>query len=106
MYCISIAYPKKDGGTFDFDYYAKKHMPMVSGLLGANVDRFEVRKGVASPDGSAVSFVCMANIWINLFYEFQVTLAKHGKEIMGDIPNFTNIQPILQVDQVVVGNFW
>jgi len=79
---------------------------MVSGLLGANVDRFEVRKGVASPDGSTASFVCMANIWIKLFYEFQVTLAKHGKEIMGDIPNFTNIQPILQVDQVVVGNFW
>ena len=101
MYCISIAYPKKDGGTFDFDYYAKKHIPMVTGLLGANADRAEVRKGVASPDGSAASFVCLANIWIKSVDEFQATLAKHGKEIMGDIPNFTNIQPILQVDEVV-----
>ncbi len=104
MYCISIAYPKKEGGTFDFDYYAKKHIPMVSHLLGANADRFEVRKGVASPDGSAASFVCTANIWIKFFHEFQVTLAKHAKEIMGDIPNFTNIQPILQVDEVVLGS--
>jgi len=104
MYCISIAYPKKDGGTFDFDYYAKKHIPMVTGLLGANADRAEVRKGVASPDGSTASFVCLANIWIKSVDEFQATLAKHGKEIMGDIPNFTNIQPILQVDEVVVGS--
>ena len=101
MYCISIAYPKKVGGTFDFDYYAKKHIPMVALFLGANAVRGEVRKGVASPDGSAASFVCMANIWIKSVDEFQATLAKHGKEIMGDIPNFTNIQPILQVDEVV-----
>jgi uncharacterized protein (TIGR02118 family) len=101
MYCISIAYPKNDGGTFDFDYYAKKHIPMVAHFLGANAVRGEVRKGVASPDGSAASFVCLANIWINSVEEFQATLAKHGKEIMGDIPNFTNIQPIIQVDEVV-----
>jgi uncharacterized protein (TIGR02118 family) len=106
MYCISIAYPKKDGGTFDFDYYARKHIPMVTGLLGANADRAEVRKGVASPDGSAASFVCLANIWIKSVAEFQATLGKHGKEIMGDLPNFTNIQPILQVDEVIVGADW
>ena len=101
MYCISIAYPKKDGGTFDLDYYAKKHIPMVTGFLGVNTVKTEVRKGIASPDGSAASFVCMANIWIKSVDEFQATLAKHGNEIMGDISNFTNIQPILQVDEVV-----
>lgn len=26
---------------------------------------------------------------------------QHGAEIMGDIPNFTNIQPTIQVDEVV-----
>jgi uncharacterized protein (TIGR02118 family) len=102
MYCVSIAYPTKGGGTFDFDYYAQKHIPMVTRLLGANVDRAEVRKGVASPDGSAASFVCMANIWIKSVDEFQAALAKYGNEIMGDIPHFTNIQPILQVDEVVM----
>lgn len=104
MYCISIAYPKKDDGTFDFDYYMKKHIPMVGGYLGTNVDRAEVRKGVASPDGSAASFVCMANIWIKSVEELQATLSEHGGEIMGDIHNFTNIQPIIQVDEVVVGD--
>lgn len=102
MFCVSVAYPKKDGGTFDFDYYTQRHVPMVAGLVGANVVKAEVRKGVASPDGSAPSFVCLANFWIKSAQDFQATLATHGKEIMGDIPNFTNIRPILQIDEVVV----
>ena len=101
MYCISVLYPKKDGGAFDFDYYAKKHIPMVTRFLGTNSVRAEIRKGLASPDGSAAPFVCLGSIWIKSIKEFQSTLAQHGKEIMGDIPNYTNIQPILQVDEVV-----
>jgi uncharacterized protein (TIGR02118 family) len=101
MYCITVVYPKKDGGKFDFDYYAKKHIPMVSRFLGANHIKSEIRKGIASPDGSPASFVCVASIWIKSIEEFQTTLAQHGPKIMGDIPNYTNIQPILQVDEVV-----
>ncbi len=101
MFCISVAYPVKDGARFDFDYYATRHIPMVARLLGANAVRSEVRKGVASADGSPAAFVCLANIWIRSVDEFQATLDKHGAEIMGDIPNYTDIQPILQVDEVV-----
>jgi uncharacterized protein (TIGR02118 family) len=74
---------------------------MVTRFLGANTVRAEIRKGVASPDGSPASFVCLGSIWINSVEGFQSTLAQHGKEIMGDIPNYTNIQPILQLDEVV-----
>lgn len=101
MFCVSVAYPGKDGGTFDFEYYTRKHVPLVARLMGANAVKAEVRKGLASPDGSAPTFVCLANFWIKSIPEFQATLATHGKEIMGDIPNFTNIQPILQVDEVL-----
>lgn len=101
MFCVSVAYPRRDGGTFNFDYYTKQHVPMVARYAGANAVKVEVRKGVASPDGSAPSFVCLANIWITSADEFQAMLANHGEEIMGDIPNFTNIQPFLQIDEVV-----
>lgn len=101
MHCVTILYPAKEGGTFDFDYYTEKHVPLVAGHIGANAVKAEVRKGVASVDGSAPPFVCLANIWINSVEEFNATLAKHGEEVLGDIPNFTNIQPILQVDEVV-----
>ncbi len=101
MYCISVAYPRKDGARFDFDYYKSRHIPMVMGFLSANAVKAEIRRGLASPDGSPASFVCLANIWIKSIEEFQTTLGKHGPQIMGDIPNYTNIQPILQVDEVV-----
>ncbi len=101
MFCVSVLYPKKDGGTFDFDYYTTRHVPMVSKYVGANAVRAEVRKGVASLDGSAPSFICLANFWIQSAEEFQATLGNHGDEILGDIPNFTNIQPILQIDEVI-----
>jgi uncharacterized protein (TIGR02118 family) len=101
MHCVSVAYPQKAGGTFDFEYYVRTHVPLVARLVGANAVKAEVRRGVASPDGSAPHFVCLANFWIKSPQEFQATLARHGSEIMGDIPNFTNLQPILQVDEVL-----
>jgi uncharacterized protein (TIGR02118 family) len=101
MYCATVAYPRKDGGKFDFDYYAKKHIPMVTRFAGANCIKSEIRKGIASPDGSPAPFVCVASIWIKSIEEFQAALAKHGGEIMGDVLNYTNIQPILQVDEVL-----
>jgi hypothetical protein len=31
---------------------------------------------------------------------FQAAFAPHSKEIMGDIPNYTNLQPIIQVSEI------
>ncbi len=99
MFCVTVIYSQKDGGTFNFDYYTKKHVPLVCRLV--DVVKVEVRKGAASLDGSAPSFVCICSHWINSPQEFQAAMAKHGAEIMGDIPNFTNMQPILQLDEVL-----
>ncbi len=64
MHCLFVAYPNNEGGTFDFTYYLEKHIPMVSEMLGDNFVKAEVRKGLASGDGSAAPFLCVANIWI------------------------------------------
>jgi uncharacterized protein (TIGR02118 family) len=101
MFCVTVAYPRKDDGRFDFDYYTGKHIPMVMSRLGATGVRAEVRRGVGSPDGSAPSFVCTASVWITSVEGLNATLAQHGQEIMGDIPNYTNLQPIIQVDEVL-----
>ena len=34
---ISVMYPFSEGKTFNIDYYETNHMPMVAGLLGANL---------------------------------------------------------------------
>ncbi|BCG26901.1 hypothetical protein TUM18999_50920 [Pseudomonas tohonis] len=103
MYCLFVAYPNNEGGTFDFDYYLKTHIPMVSEMLGDNLVRVEVRKGLASGDGSAAPFLCLANIWIKSIDSLQATLRKNGQAINEDIPRYTNIAPLLQVDEVLSG---
>jgi len=29
-------------------------------------------------------------------------MAQHGAQIMGDIPNYTNIEPLIQIDEVLI----
>jgi len=98
MKCASVIYPNKEGAKFDFDYYMRKHIPMVAGLLDTKID---VQKGISSPMGASVAFVCSARIWIDSVEQFQAMMQQHGATILADIPNYTDIQPIIQIDEVL-----
>ena len=99
MKCVTVLYPNKEGARFDFDYYMKTHIPMVSGFFGKGID---VQKGVSSPMGSSAAFVCSARIWINSVEHFQTVMEQHGGKILADISNYTNIEPIIQIDEVLL----
>ena len=34
---------------------------------------------------------------------FQASFGPHTQEILGDIPNYTDLTPVLQISEVVVG---
>lgn len=102
MHCITVTYPHTDGADFDFSYYMSSHVPMLSGLLGENLIRTEVRRGVQSLDGKPPAFLCVAGIWVKSVAEFQAMLSVHGQQIIGDVPNYTTIQPVLQIDELVI----
>jgi len=95
---VTVLYPNKATTKFDFDYYMRKHIPWVSGLVGQKID---VHKGISSPTGSPPAFICVAYIPINSTQEFQAVLVQHGAEIMADIQNYTNVEPIIQFDEVL-----
>jgi len=95
---VTVLYPNKDGAQFNFDYYTKKHIPWVAGLVGKSI---EVRRGISSATGSPPPFVCLATILVNSIAEFQTVFAKHGVEILADIPNYTNIEPFVQFDEIL-----
>ncbi len=98
MKYVAVTYPNKDGATFDLDYYLGKHVPMVADLLA---NRIEVCQGIGTPDGGPVAFLCVARIWINSIEEFASAMVQHGVRIMGDIPNYTNVAPIIQIEEVL-----
>jgi len=101
MSYVTVLYPATSDSHFDFAYYLSKHMPMVGQHLGDNLVGAQVRKGLNGADGSLPSFACVSSIEVKSLEAFKATLAQHGAEILGDIPNFTNVEPVLQFDEVV-----
>ena len=97
MLYVTVIYPNKDGATFDFEYYMKKHIPMATAMFGAAI---EVRKGIGSLAG-APAFLCMGTIPIRSIEEFQAVMAQRGGELLADIPNYTNVEPVVQFDEVL-----
>jgi uncharacterized protein (TIGR02118 family) len=103
MIRITVLYPNESGKKFDIDYYANKHMKLVTDRLKSfGVTRAEVDKGVAGgAPGSGAPYVCIGHVYANSLADFQKGMGVHGADIMGDIPNYTNIQPIMQISEIV-----
>ena len=101
MATLSVSYPRFSGATFDEDYYQTKHLPLVlerwadAGLIGG-----EALLGRASADGSESPFLAIGIIHFESSAALQAALAgEHVSEIIGDIENFTNVQPLLQINE-------
>ena len=104
MIKVSVMYPNKPGARFDHDYYRDKHMPLVKARLGEACTSYTVDKGLAGgAPGAPATYVGMCHIFSDSVEAFQAAMGKHGKEIMGDIPNYTDIAPVIQISEVVVG---
>ena len=104
MIRVNVLYPRKGDARFDWAYYTGTHIPMVGRKLGATLRSVSVEQGVAggSP-GSPPAFVAMAHLSFESVPAFQAAFTPHAAEIMGDIPNYTSIEPIIQISEVKVG---
>jgi len=101
MFCASVAYPIQQGGTFDFEYFATRHVPMFARFLGENCVRFEIHRNLSSPNAPAPHFLGAAYFWVKSSEQFGAALAQYGEEIYADIPHFTDIEPVRQWSEVV-----
>jgi uncharacterized protein (TIGR02118 family) len=101
MIKVSVFYPNKKGDTFDMDYYCSRHIPLVQRLVGPALKGVSVEQGLggATP-GSPATYVAMGHLLFDSTDAFQKTFGAHAEAIMGDIPNYTNIEPIIQVSEV------
>ena len=100
-YKVAILYPNGEDKTFDMDYYEKKHMPMMAGLLGDHLNFYEIDKGIAGrTDDDQVSFVAMGYFYINDIDEYNKVIARNMDTIRNDIPKYTNIQPVIQINEI------
>jgi uncharacterized protein (TIGR02118 family) len=103
MIKVSVMYPNKEGARFDHEYYRDKHMPLVKARLGDACKYYTVDKGLAGgAPGDSATYVGMCHIFSDSVEAFQKGFGPHAKEIMGDIPNYTDIAPVMQISEVVV----
>lgn len=103
MIKVSVMYPNSDGCKFDFDYYCKSHLPMVQDKLGAACTGIAADKGMAGgAPGTKPTYVAVAHLFFESVDAFKSAFGPHADAIMADIPNYTNVQPEVQISEVMV----
>ena len=103
MIKVSVLYPNREGGRFDCDYYCKTHIPLVQRLLAPTLMGVAVEQGIGGQvAGSIAPFAAAGHLLFESVEAFQNAFGPHAAEIMGDIPNYTNIQPTIQIGEVKI----
>jgi len=102
---ISILYPNTKSARFDMRYYVETHMPLAIDLLsvhpcfrGVSVER---GLGGAEP-GTDVAFVAMCHFLFDSIEDFLAAFMPHAARLQGDMPNYTDIKPVIQVNEVLI----
>ena len=105
MIKVSIFYPRKEGGRFDTDHYLETHMPMSIERLGAHPGfrgvSFEHGIDGAVP-GTDAAYVAMCHFLFDRVEDFMAAFTPHANVLQGDIPNYTNIEPVIQFSEVKI----
>jgi uncharacterized protein (TIGR02118 family) len=103
MIKVSVLYPNEEGKKFDMDYYCNKHMPMVQEKLGAACKSIAVEGGLGGAEpGSPATYIAMGHMLFDSVEEFQAAFGVHAEALMADVPNYTDIQPLIQVSEVKI----
>ena len=99
---ISIMYPFAEGKTFNMEYYETKHMPMVAALLGSNVVKYTIEKGVASGiPNQPLPYMAIGTFYVKNLNDYQSAIGPNRDAIRADFTNYTNIAPVILVSEVV-----
>jgi uncharacterized protein (TIGR02118 family) len=101
MIKVSVMYPNKEGSTFDMTYYCETHIPMVRQKLGAALEGVAVDQGIGGEEpGSPAPYLALGHLLFDSVEAFQTSFGPHVQEFEGDIPNYTNTQPTIQISEV------
>ena len=102
MIKVTILYPNGDGKTFDMDYYSKKHMPMVADVLGDSLKLLAIDKGIGgrTPD-EPVPYLAIGYLYFDTLSAYHNSFGPNAEKIVSDIPNYTNIEPVVLISEVI-----
>ena len=103
MIKVSVLYPNLEGSRFDMDYYCNTHIPLVQNKLGTAVKGVAVEQGLSgAAPGSRATYVALGHLLFDSVEAFHAAFGPHAVEIRADIPNYTDIEPMIQISEVKI----
>jgi uncharacterized protein (TIGR02118 family) len=101
MIKVSVFYPNGPDIHFDMPYYVSRHMKMVQQLVGPALPGAAVEQGISCGEpGSRPLYIALGHLVFDSVADFQATFGKHAEQIVADVPNYTNSQPIIPISEV------
>src|SRR5215472_14986803 len=103
MIKVTVFYVNNERSRSDMGDYCNRHIPMVREKLGQACKGAAVEQGVSgAAPGSRPAFIAMGHLYFESAAEFQTAFDPHAAAIMADIPNYTDIQPTIQISEVKI----
>jgi uncharacterized protein (TIGR02118 family) len=101
MIRVTVFYPFSKNARFDHDYYRDTHLPLVKKALGGECIHFSIDKGLVGGDGGDPASVAACHIFCRTIEGFNRAFEAKKPEILGDITNYTDIAPQIEISEVV-----
>jgi uncharacterized protein (TIGR02118 family) len=99
MIRVSVSYPRTAGKQFDLEYYRHRHMPLVKERL--TPISVEIDAGVPNPQGEPSPYIAVGYMTFESMEQFVARFGAVAQELLADIPNYTDIEPVIQLSEVI-----
>lgn len=101
MISFTILYPFGPDKKFDWDYYLPHHMEKIKQGLGPKLLHYHLEKGLAgSGENTPPAFFAILHLLVESMAEVK-DIADMAPVMMADIPNYTDVKPIMQISESI-----
>jgi len=97
---VTILYPNAPNAKFDMKYYVTRHLPMVRDKCAPACHGIAADSGLAGFEpGSPAPYIAVGYLMFDSEAAFRKAFGAHQAEILADVPNYTNTQPVIQISE-------
>lgn len=103
MIRLNAIYPQVEGARFDYEYFRDRHMALVAERLGSACLYYTVDKVLSGgTPGQEKPYLASCSMHFASVEALQAAMRPHGREIMADVRNYTDITPVFWISEVDV----
>jgi uncharacterized protein (TIGR02118 family) len=99
MIRVAVLYPRTTGKKFDLEYYKNHHMQLVKQKLTPL--KIEIDLGVPNSRSKDSPYIAIGYMTFESVDEMVARYGAAAKELLADIPNYTDIEPLMQISEVI-----